>query len=98
MNKKRKNLINNFVWPVLTIGSLIIAYFLTTKLLNFIPYLHFCSSDFKSLCDIPLLGKILDLANTGVLTGLIIWFSILGIALLILNKLGFKLKDLDTSY
>jgi hypothetical protein len=98
MNKKRKNLINNFVWPVISIGSLVIAYFLTIKLKNFIPYLDFCSSDYKSLCDIALLGKILSLANTGVLTGLIIWFSLMGVALLILNKLGFKFKDLDTSY
>ena len=98
MNNKRKNLINNFVWPVISIGSLVIAFFLAIKLKKFIPNLDFCSSDFKSLCDIPLLGKILGLANTGVLTGLIIWFSIMGIALLILNKLGFKFEYLDTSY
>ena len=97
MDKKKKKIINNYIMPIIGIGALIISFFLSSKV-TFIPDVSVCSTGLNSLCEIPLLGKILGLLNTGILTFLIIYFIIILVSLFILNLLGFKYKDIDTSY
>jgi hypothetical protein len=99
INKKKKKFFNDYILPIISLGSLILSFILASKI-TFIPNIGICTSDeiVKSLCETPYLGHILDLFNTGVLTGIIIWVIILGAILFILNQLGFKFKDVDTSY
>lgn len=97
MNKKNKNFINKFIWPIISIGGMIVSFYLSSKI-SFIPNLELCNSNLESLCDIPYLGKLLGMFTTGVLAAIIIWVLIIFIFLVILNRFGFKFKDIDSSF
>ena len=88
-NRDMKKKLPTFIWGSIGIGSLIVSFFIA-KSLN-LPGSFICDNG-NSICNVPLLGKIIDLlTNPTLWITFIIYGIFFSIFTFIIKKKGYKI-------
>ena len=85
MKKKDKMLILTILQIVIVLGGFIFSFFIASYL-DFIPNYVFCEVNPIFLCEVPILGKVVRILNSGFLTAMFIWVLIVASFYLIVQK------------